>query len=50
MDKAKSEDFLKWNTLFAGGIAYQHNPMQLAIEQVALSDFYSRIIIYPRGG
>ena len=49
VDKAKSEDFLKWNTLFAGGVAYQHNPMQLAIEQVALSDFYSRIIIYPEG-
>ena len=49
VDKAKSEDFLKWNTLFAGGIAYQHNPMQLSIDQLALSDFYSRIIIYPRG-
>jgi len=49
VDKAKSEDFLKWTTLFAGGVAYQHNPMQLAIEQVAMSDFYSRIIIYPEG-
>jgi hypothetical protein len=49
VDKAKSEDFLKWNTLFAGGVEYRHNPMQLAIEQVALSDFYSRIIIYPEG-
>ena len=49
VDKAKSEDFLKWNTLFAGGIAYQHNPMQLSIDQVALSDFYSRIIIFPEG-
>ncbi len=49
VDKAKSEDFLKWSTLFAGGVAYRHVPMQLAIEQVALSDFYSRIIIYPEG-
>jgi hypothetical protein len=49
VDKAKSEDFLKWATLFVGGIAYQHEPMQLAIEQVALSDFYSRIVIYPEG-
>jgi uncharacterized protein involved in outer membrane biogenesis len=49
VDKAKSEDFLKWTTLFAGGVVYRHEPMQLAIEQVALSDFYSRIIIYPEG-
>jgi hypothetical protein len=49
VDKAKSEDFLKWATLFLGGIAYQHDPMQLAINQVALSDFYSRIVIYPEG-
>jgi Domain of Unknown Function (DUF748) len=49
VDKAKSEDFLKWTTLFAGGIAYRHEPMRLDIEQVALSDFYSRIIIYPAG-
>ncbi len=49
VDKAKSEDFLKWTTLQIGGIAYNHNPMQLGIEQVALSDFYSRIIIFPDG-
>jgi uncharacterized protein involved in outer membrane biogenesis len=49
VDKATSEDFLKWNILVAGGIAYQHNPMRLAIEQVALSDFYSRIIVHPEG-
>jgi uncharacterized protein involved in outer membrane biogenesis len=49
VDKAKSEAFLRWATLFVGGIAYQHEPMQLAIEEVALSDFYSRIIIYPEG-
>lgn len=49
LDKAKSEAFLRWATLFVGGIAYRHDPMQLAIEEVALSDFYSRIIIYPEG-
>jgi hypothetical protein len=49
VDKAKSEDFLKWATLQVGGIAYNHNPMKLGIEQVALSDFYSRIIIFPDG-
>jgi hypothetical protein len=49
VDKAKSEAFLDWTTLFVGGIAYRHEPIELAIEEVALSDFYSRIIIYPEG-
>ena len=49
VDKAKSEPFLQWATLFVGGVAYRHDPMQLAINEVALSDFYSRIIVYPEG-
>ncbi len=49
VDKATSGDFLKWATLQLGGIAYNHNPTRLNIEQVALSDFYSRIIIFPDG-
>ncbi len=49
LDKAKSEAFLRWATLFVGGIAYRHEPMQLAVEDMALSDFYSRIIIFPEG-
>lgn len=49
LDKAKSEDFLKWESLHVGGIAYNHEPMRLGIKEVALSDFYSRIIIFPDG-
>jgi len=49
LDKAGSEDFLKWESLQVGGISYNHEPMRLAIEQVALSDFYSRIIVFPDG-
>ena len=48
VDKAKSEDFLKWTPCSPAG-SRTSNPMRLAIEQVALSDFYSRIIIYPEG-
>ena len=49
VDKAKSEDLLKWKSLFLSGVQYQHTPMALSIDQVALSDFYARIIIYPEG-
>jgi uncharacterized protein involved in outer membrane biogenesis len=49
VDKASSEDLLKWESLFLGGVQYQHVPMSLNIDQVALSDFYARIIIFPDG-
>lgn len=49
VDKAGSQDFLKWESLQVGGVSYSHDPMRLAIQQVALSDFYSRIIIFPDG-
>jgi uncharacterized protein involved in outer membrane biogenesis len=49
VDKAGSEDFLKWESLQVDGVSYDHEPVRLAIRQVALSDFYSRIIIFPDG-
>ncbi len=49
VDKAKSEDFLKWKTLYFGGIDTTTQPFALQIQEVALSEFYSRIIIYPSG-
>lgn len=49
VDKPTSADFLKWETLQIDKIAYTHEPMRLDIGQVALSDFYSRIIIHPDG-
>ena len=49
VDKASSEDFLKWKSLFIGGINTTTQPFALEIREVALSDFYSRLIIYPTG-
>ncbi len=69
VDKATSQDFLKWKSLFVGGIdttyrafavgkaifaresdtAAPEAPFRLQIQEVALSDFYSRLIIYPTG-
>lgn len=49
IEKASSEDLLKWQSLFISGIDYDLDPMALSIEDVALSNFFARIIIFPDG-
>jgi uncharacterized protein involved in outer membrane biogenesis len=49
LDKAKAEDFLKWNSLHLGGIKAGYNPLLVDIREIALTDFYSRLIINPDG-
>jgi hypothetical protein len=45
VDKVKADDFLKWNSLYLGGINVNYNPLSMNINEVALTDFYSRLII-----
>ena len=47
--KANAEEFLKWKSLHFGGIDAAYNPLNVNISQVALTDFYSRIIINKDG-
>ncbi|MDP2827639.1 MAG: DUF748 domain-containing protein [Sulfuricellaceae bacterium] len=49
VDKANSADFLKWKSLHLGGIDFRLQPLALDIREIALSDFYSRLIISPQG-
>lgn len=49
VDKANSADFLKWKSLYLNGIDFRLQPLALDIREVALSDFYSRLIISPQG-
>ena len=49
LDKANAEEFLKWNSLYFGGMDATYNPLYINIAQVALTDFYSRIIINKDG-
>ncbi len=49
VDKANSADFLKWKSLYLSGIDFRLQPLALDIREVALSDFYSRLIISPQG-
>ncbi|GAB3552281.1 hypothetical protein GCM10027343_37600 [Noviherbaspirillum agri] len=49
VDKAQEKDFLRWKSLYFGGVDMQLAPFALAIDQVALSDFFARVIIDEAG-
>jgi hypothetical protein len=49
VDKANSADFLKWKSFYFGGIDVQAAPLSVAVGEVALSDFYARVIVSPEG-
>jgi uncharacterized protein involved in outer membrane biogenesis len=49
IDKASSEDFLKWKSIVFSNMDIGVNPLYVNIEGVALTDFYSRLIINPKG-
>jgi uncharacterized protein involved in outer membrane biogenesis len=54
-DKVNASDLLKWRSLFAGGIALKLDSRTpdllagLSITEVALSDYFARIIVSPQG-
>jgi hypothetical protein len=49
VDKASSDDLLKFKSLNLDSIEFALEPMHLRIGDITLSDFYSRIIIGPDG-
>ncbi len=49
VDKATSEDFLNWESLHLDGFSMGTSPLSIAIREVALTDFYSRIVVTPEG-
>jgi hypothetical protein len=49
VDKPASQDLLKWKSLFVGGIKSTLEPLQVAVGEIALSDFYSRLIVNADG-
>lgn len=54
-EKVNASDLLKWRSLFAGGIALKLDSRKpdllagLSINEVALSDYFARIIVSPQG-
>jgi uncharacterized protein involved in outer membrane biogenesis len=49
LDKALEEEFLKFATLHFAGVEVGYNPTSVAIRQISLTDFYSRLIVNPDG-
>ncbi|MBP2685262.1 MAG: hypothetical protein H6Q81_167 [Deltaproteobacteria bacterium] len=49
LDKDLEEDFLKFSTLHFGGVDVEYHPTSVAIREISLTDFYSRIIVHPDG-
>lgn len=49
IDQKETQDFLKWKSLHLGGVNVGYQPLRLRIDEVALTDFYSRLIINPDG-
>jgi flagellar motor protein MotB len=49
LDKAREEEFLGFESLHLGGVEAGYNPTRVAIREVSLSDFYSRLIVNPDG-
>ncbi len=45
IDRAKADDFLKWDSLYLTGMDLTSNPVKARIENVSLSDFYARVVI-----
>ncbi len=49
IENVTSTDFLKWKSLFIGAIDAKLQPLALTVGEIALSDFYARMIVTPEG-
>jgi Domain of Unknown Function (DUF748) len=49
LDKPTSQDLLRWKSLAVRGIDFELSPLKVAVDQVTLADFYSRLIVNADG-
>ena len=49
VDKLNSADFLHWRSFFVDKIDFQLKPLSLRIGEIALSDFFARVILSQEG-
>jgi hypothetical protein len=49
IDKRLTQDLLKWNALSLRAVDFELEPMKLSVGEVALADFYARIILAADG-
>jgi hypothetical protein len=49
VDRVNREDFANWKALHLGGIDFSLEPLKAHVGEVALSDFYARVILSAEG-
>lgn len=49
VDKLSGNDFLRWKSLFFGAVDARLEPLSLSVGQIALSDFFARVIVGANG-
>lgn len=49
VDKANRTDFLRWKSLYFGAIDFRLEPLSIRIGEIALSDFFARMILSEAG-
>ena len=49
LERLTSEELLRWKSLFFGAVNVTVGPTQVAIGEIALSDFFARIILSDKG-
>ena len=49
VDRINATDFVRWRSLQVGGIDTRLQPFSLAVQRVALDDFYTRLILDEQG-
>ncbi len=49
VDKANKADFLRWKSLYFGAIDFRLEPLSIGIGEIALSDFFARLVLSAEG-
>jgi hypothetical protein len=49
LERLTNEELLRWKSLFFGGVNVTAGPTQVAIGEIALSDFFARIVLSEKG-
>ncbi|MCK9984309.1 MAG: hypothetical protein AzoDbin1_00781 [Azoarcus sp.] len=49
IDKANAADFLRWKKLAVTGIDFRLAPLAVAVNEISLNDFYTRLILDEQG-
>src|SRR6185369_5756815 len=49
IDKRSTQDLLRWKTLSLGAVDFDLAPLKIALDEIALADFYARVIVSPEG-